>query len=85
MPRRDGSPTRTELRTARRAGFFQDRLDEARTPVEALGAGFACLAAVIRKVEIVNPAKADQIAEDAVGYLLRQANAHMTTTAGGRR
>ncbi len=85
MPNRDGSPTRAEKTAGRRREFHQARVDAASTPVEALHAGFLYLGAVIKEITAVNPQKADEITQDAVDYLIRQANTHDTTTTRGPR
>lgn len=76
MPRRDGAATRAEKTLVRRQRFFQDRIDQAKTPVEVISAGAGYLLSVICKVYEVNPSKADEIAQDTTEYLLRQARAH---------
>lgn len=69
----------------RQMEFHQARINAAETPVDLLNAGFAYLAAVIKKKAVTDPRKADQITQDTVEFLLRQASAHGAPPTRGRR
>ena len=73
MAKRD---SRAGLALARRLAFHQQRINAATEPVDTLHAGSCFLAAVVKAVAEVNPRKADEIVDDTVQFMLRQANAH---------
>lgn len=83
---RNDSPTRAERSAARRQGYYQDRVDQAAgSPAATFTAGAAYLLSVLRRLELTNPSKAEQVSTDTTEYLLQQANAHDAPTRRGRR